>query len=90
MADKVIVFGEEFYDGAQITANDDGFYIQCFCEWCGDTETGFGAEVGHMITIEQAAELRDFLDAHIAAHYAGKADALQAQLDALMLKSVDK
>lgn len=36
------------------------------CEWCGDTETGFGATVHVSITREEVVALRDFLDAWIA------------------------
>ena len=40
--------------------------LTSYCEWCGDTESGFGATVSVPITRKEATALRDFLDNWLA------------------------
>jgi len=56
-----LAFEDSLGHGAQFVAKDEGPYVECYCDWCGDTETGFGAEVGHELTRGQAEELYKFL-----------------------------
>lgn len=50
--------------GLQIIAEeeDNVIHVKAFDEWCGDTETGFGAEVSVDLDIGSAIKLRDFLN----------------------------
>lgn len=61
MTIDVLEFEDAIGSGAQFAAKEDGLYVHCHCDWCGDSESGFGAEVGHDLTISQARELYDFL-----------------------------
>lgn len=45
--------------------NDGELRIECTSDWCGDTETGFGASVGVTLTKEQAKELLAFLQQNV-------------------------
>jgi hypothetical protein len=45
---------------------DDGsLRIDCTSDWCGDTESGFGATVGVNLNERQARDLLTFLAAHL-------------------------
>lgn len=47
---------------------DDGsLRIDCTSDWCGDTETGFGATVGVNLNPEEAKRLLAFLREHVDA-----------------------
>ena len=61
MERKVLGFEDGTGDGAQFTTKVDGLYVHCHCDWCGDSETGYGAEVGYNLTIQEAKKLHDFL-----------------------------
>lgn len=39
--------------------------IDCTSDWCGDTESGFGATVGVTLSNEHAKELLAFLQQHL-------------------------
>lgn len=56
-----LAFEDSLGDGAQFTTKVNGLRVHCHCDWCGDTESGFGAEVGYDLTLEQAKELYEFL-----------------------------
>lgn len=57
---EVLAFEDSLGDGVQFTVKDDGLRVHCHCDWCGDSESGFGAEVGYDLTLEQAKELYKF------------------------------
>lgn len=61
MERDVLTFEDSLGDGAQFTTKENGLRVHCHCDWCGDTESGFGAEVGYDLTFEQAKELYEFL-----------------------------
>lgn len=48
--------------GLQVSTSDNAVYLKAFDEWCGSTETGFGAEVGVSLDVGSAIKLRDFLN----------------------------
>lgn len=51
--------------GLQVVAFAGGKDLSFSCnnDWCGDTESGFGATVSVSLGREDAEKLRDFLDA---------------------------
>jgi hypothetical protein len=51
--------------GIQIVPLDDGISISAQDDWCGDTESGFGATVSVPLTREQVVALRDALSAYL-------------------------
>lgn len=64
--DRGVLEFENDRGGVQFTAKEDGLYVHCHDDLCGDTETGIGAEVGYNLTVEQAKELHAFLGQWLA------------------------
>jgi len=65
MNEKRLFFETEVEDpGCQATAyrGGDQLRISNNDDWCGDTETGFGATVSVGLTREDATRLRDMID----------------------------
>lgn len=58
---EVLAFENSIGDGAQFIAKADVLRVHCHSDWCGDSVSGFGAEVGYDLTAEQAKELYEFL-----------------------------
>ncbi len=51
-------------DGVQFVLEDrtsDYLYLQAYCDSCGDSESGFGREVGVTLTRDQGEKLLVFL-----------------------------
>ena len=59
-----IEFSTEEYTGDTITCRyyGGGINVEIDSPWHGDTETGFGATLSARLTMEQAQQLRDFLN----------------------------
>ena len=60
-ARNVLSFEDSLGDGVQFTVKDEGLRVHCSCDNCGDSETGFGNEVGYDLNLLQAKELYKFL-----------------------------
>jgi len=52
--------------GMNVISGDKRLYFNCYDEWCGSTETGFGAEVTATLNIEQVKELYKYLGEWLA------------------------
>jgi hypothetical protein len=47
---------------AEFTVRTNGaLRIECVSDWCGDTQSGFGASVGVTLSEKEASRLLDFL-----------------------------
>ena len=60
-ARNVFSFEDSLGNGAQFTVKDDGLRVHCHCDYCGDSESGYGAEVGYDLNLQQVNELIKFL-----------------------------
>ena len=63
---KVLTFDDDTGDGVQFVAHDKVLHVHCHSDWCGNTESGIGAEVGYDLNLSQAAELHAFLGAFLS------------------------
>ncbi len=55
------LYSTESDPGLQAVADEFGVHVTCSDDWCGDTETGFGASVTVNLTKQQALELAKFI-----------------------------
>ena len=58
---NVLAFEDSLGDGVQFIAKDDGLHVHCHNDYCGDSESGFGAEVGFDLNLQQVNKLIEFL-----------------------------
>jgi len=61
MERNILQFANSIGDGVQFVTKWDVLHVQCYSDWCSDSETGYGAEVGFDLTREQAKEVCDFI-----------------------------
>ena len=57
----ILTFEIDFSTSIDFKVKDDGVYIEIVDEWCGDTESGFGALLGADLDRDQVKELCAFL-----------------------------
>lgn len=62
--DKVLCF-EDHMGSLQVTRTDQGLSFCAANDWCGDTETGFGADCDFTISTKEAGELYRFLRGYL-------------------------
>jgi hypothetical protein len=60
-----IIYTTDSDPGIQVVPFDGGISISAQDDWCGDTETGFGATVSVQLTREQVAELHAALGRYL-------------------------
>ena len=60
-ARNILSFNDSLGDGVQFTVKDEGLRVHCHCDNCGDSETGFGNEVGYDLNLKQVDKLIKFL-----------------------------
>lgn len=56
-----LVFDTDSDPGMQVTVSDSGLYFSNQDDWCGDTESGFGATVGVTLSRQQVEDLHESL-----------------------------
>ena len=61
--ERVWIYEDDIEDGVQAVLYNKGVHITCFSNWCGDSETGYGASISYDLPIEQVKSLYKFLGA---------------------------
>lgn len=66
-----IIYDTDSDPGIQVVPFKGGISISAQDDWCGSSETGFGATVSVQLTREQAVAFHEALGRYLATHSAG-------------------
>lgn len=66
--ESILTIEQDFSVSIDFKAKTDGVYIEAADEWCGDTNSGFGALVGIDLTPEEVLKVYNFLGEWIKSH----------------------
>lgn len=58
---SILTIKQDFSVSIDLKEKADNIYIEIEDEWCGDTESGFGALVGINLNGDQVKKVHDFL-----------------------------